>query len=95
MHKNSDEKGRQVSKMFLPRMPFEKKRHLEECVYVFEVSSENNKTDITSKQAEVDWKARQSKNWNVILLYIVVPTKKARIIRISDPFLPWTSMFSR
>lgn len=47
--------------MFLPRMPFEKKRHLEECVYVFEVSSENNKTDITSKQAEVDWKARQSK----------------------------------
>lgn len=61
LHKNSDEKGRQVSKIFLPRMPFEKKRHLEEYVYVFEVSSENNKTDITSKQAEVDWKARQSK----------------------------------
>lgn len=32
---------------------YEKNRHLEDYVYVFEVSSEN-KTDITSKLTEVD-----------------------------------------
>lgn len=52
LHKNSDEKARQVLKIFLPAI-YEKKRHLEDYVFVFEVSSEN-KTDITSKQTEVD-----------------------------------------